>query len=77
MRKYKRFYLLLMKKGSNRKDKGVYYIPHDLVKFITINLAKLSCGKLKPNNLHILDLNGIPYERFCYKKPFSTKQLQI
>lgn len=55
-------------KGSNRKDKGVYYTPHDLVKFITINLAKLSCGKLKPNNLHILDLNGIPYERFCYKK---------
>ena len=55
-------------KGSNRKDKGVYYTPHDLVKFITVNLAKLSCGKLKPNNLHILDLNGIPYERFCYKK---------
>ena len=55
-------------KGSNRKDKGVNYTPHDLVKFITINLAKLSCGKLKPNNLHILDLNGIPYERFCYKK---------
>lgn len=55
-------------KGNNRKDKGVYYTPHDLVKFVTINLAKLSCGKLKTNNLHILDLNGIPYECFCYKK---------
>lgn len=55
-------------KGSERKNKGVYYTPHDLVRFITINLAKLSCGKLKPNNLHIMDLNGIPYESFCYKK---------
>lgn len=54
--------------GINRKNKGVYYTPHDLVNFIVINLAKLSCGKLKPNNLHILDLNGIPYEHFCYQK---------
>lgn len=54
--------------GINRKNKGVYYTPHDLVNFIVINLAKLSYGKLKPNNLHILDLNGIPYEHFCYQK---------
>lgn len=54
--------------GINRKSKGVYYTPHDLVNFIVINLAKLSCGKLKPNNLHVLNLNGIPYEHFCYQK---------
>ncbi|WRK55201.1 Eco57I restriction-modification methylase domain-containing protein [Coprobacillaceae bacterium CR2/5/TPMF4] len=26
------------------------------------------CGKLKPNNLHVLDLNGMPYRSFCYEK---------
>lgn len=55
-------------KGNNRKNKGVYYTPSDLVKFITINLAKLSCEKLQPNNLHTLDLTSIPYSQFCYKK---------
>lgn len=62
--------------GINRKNKGVYYTPHDLVNFIVINLAKLSCGKLKPNNLHILDLNGIPYEHFCYQKTVFEITLQ-
>ncbi len=55
-------------KGTNRKTKGVYYTPHDLVRFIIVNLAKISCGKLRANNLHVLDLNGIPYSSFCYKK---------
>lgn len=54
--------------SHNRKSRGVYYTPRDLVDFIAINLIKSSYGKLKPNNLHILDLNGIPYEHFCYKK---------
>lgn len=55
-------------KGVNRKVKGVYYTPHDLVRFVTINLYKMACNKLKPNNLHILDLNGIPYNQLCYEK---------
>lgn len=51
-----------------RKARGVYYTPIDLVKFILFNSAKMACGKLKPNNLHVLDLNGIPYNSFCYEK---------
>lgn len=51
-----------------RKARGVYYTPTDLVKFILFNSAKMACGKLKPNNLHVLDLNGIPYTSFCYEK---------
>lgn len=51
-----------------RKARGVYYTPTDLVKFILFNSAKMACGKLKPNNLHVLDLNGIPYNSFCYEK---------
>lgn len=51
-----------------RKARGVYYTPTDLVKFILFNSAKMVCGKLKPNNLHVLDLNGIPYTSFCYEK---------
>lgn len=51
-----------------RKARGVYYTPTDLVKFILFNSSKMVCGKLKPNNLHVLDLNGIPYKRFCYEK---------
>ena len=26
------------------------------------------CKRLQPNNLHVLDLNGIPYSTFCYDK---------
>lgn len=53
-------------KSENRKSKGVYYTPIDLVKFITINSVKLWFEILKPNNLHVLDLNGVPYNKFCY-----------
>lgn len=55
-------------KEDIRKIKGVYYTPTDLVKFILYNSVKMVCGKLKPNNLHVLDLNGIPYSSFCYEK---------
>lgn len=51
-----------------RKARGVYYTPTDIVKFILFNSAKMVCGKLRPNNLHVLDLNGIPYNNFCYEK---------
>lgn len=55
-------------KESIRKDKGVYYTPTDVVKFILTNCIKMVCGKLKPDNIHVMDLNGIPYKSFCYDK---------
>lgn len=55
-------------KEDIRKAKGVYYTPSDIVKFILFNSVKMVCGKLKPNNLHVLDLNGISYSSFCYEK---------
>lgn len=58
----------LNEKESIRKNKGVYYTPKDIVRFILTNSVKLVCGKLKPNNLHVMDLNGVPYSTFCYDK---------
>lgn len=58
----------LNEKEKIRKTKGVYYTPIDVVRFILINCIKSACGKLKPNNLHVLDLNGIPYSSFCFNK---------
>lgn len=55
-------------KEDIRKAKGVYYTPVDIVKFILFNSVKMVCGRLKPNNIHVLDLNGIPYSSFCYEK---------
>lgn len=55
-------------KENIRKARGVYYTPIDVVKFILFNSAKMVCGKLRPNNLHVLDLHGIPYKTFCYEK---------
>lgn len=58
----------LNEKESIRKDKGVYYTPTDIVNFILTNSAKFVCGRLQPNNLHVMDLNGIPYRKFCFEK---------
>lgn len=58
----------LNEKESTRKNKGVYYTPSDLVEFILTNSVKMVCKKLKPNNLHVMDLNGIPYSTLCYDK---------
>lgn len=55
-------------KEAIRKTKGVYYTPQDVVKFILFNSIKMVFNKLKSNNLHVLDLNGIPFNDFCYKK---------
>lgn len=55
-------------KEKSRKSKGVYYTPIDVVRFILINSIKSACGKLRPNGLHVLDLNGIPYNSFCFYK---------
>ncbi|MCH5192029.1 MAG: N-6 DNA methylase [Oscillospiraceae bacterium] len=58
----------LNEKEIDRKEKGVYYTPTDVVKFIVTNSIKSAYGKLHPNNLHVMDLNGIPYKSFCLTK---------
>lgn len=58
----------LNEKESIRKNKGVYYTPNDVVRFILFNSFKSVTSKLKPNNLHVMDLNGIPYSSVCFKK---------
>lgn len=58
----------LNEKGADRKEKGVYYTPYDVVKFIVTNSIKSAYGKLHSNSLHVMDLNGIPYKSFCLSK---------
>lgn len=58
----------LNEKETIRKEKGVYYTPTDVVKFILINSVKMVSNRLKANNLHVLDSNGIPYSKFCFEK---------
>jgi len=59
---------VLNEKENIQKSKGVYYTPTDVVKFILTNTVKSHYGKLRPNNLHVMDLNGIPYKSFCGTK---------
>lgn len=59
-------------KSDARKNNGVYYTANDVVKFIYANTIKSLYGIIKPSNLHVLDLNGIPYNSLCfYKKVFD------
>ncbi len=58
----------LNEKESIRKDKGVYYTPSDIVEFILTNSVKLACAKQKPDSLSDMDLSGISYKTFCYRK---------
>lgn len=58
----------LNEKEADRKEKGVYYTPADVVRFIITNSIKSTFGKLRTNNLHVMDLNGIPYKSFCLTK---------
>lgn len=51
-----------------RRANGVYYTPVDVVKFIVYNSFKMSTGRLKPNNIHVIDLNGIAYRNLCFEK---------
>lgn len=55
-------------KGGKRKSNGVYYTANDVVKFIYSNAIKSFYNNLKPTNLHVQDLNGIPYEELCYSR---------
>lgn len=58
----------LNEKETIKKNKGVYYTPSDVVKFILINSVKMVCNRLKPDNLNVLDLKDIPYSTFCNEK---------
>lgn len=58
----------LNEKEKIRKDKGVYYTPNDVVKFILTNSIKSAYGKLKAENIHNETLNEIPYQSFCTQK---------
>lgn len=55
-------------KEDGRKIRGVYYTPYDVVKFMLYNSVKASCKRLKSTNLHVLDLDGVPYKTVCYNK---------
>lgn len=59
---------VLNEKEDIQKSKGVYYTPADVVKFILTNAVKSHYGKLRPSNIHVMDLNGIPYKSFCLTK---------
>lgn len=55
-------------KEQIRKSNGVYYTSNDVVKFIYSNSIKALYGTLRSSNLHVQDLNGIPYRSFSYCK---------
>lgn len=55
-------------KQSIRKNKGVYYTPNDVVRFILTNSIKASFGKLSISNISDMSLENIPYRSFCCKK---------
>lgn len=57
----------LNENGSAKKEKGIYYTPLDLVSFIVINSVKSFYRMISPDNVHVLDTNGVPYEDFCFK----------
>lgn len=54
-------------KSDGRKIKGVYYTPSDLVNYIVVNSIKLWNKKLNSTNLHVNNLNGIAYNKTCFK----------
>lgn len=63
----------LNEKETIRKNKGVYYTPLDVVKFILINSVKMVCNRLKPNNLHVLDLMVFLIVLFAMRKQYMIQ----
>lgn len=53
---------------GKRKSNGVYYTANDVVRFIYCNSIKSLYNNLKSTNLHVQDINGIPYKELCYEK---------
>lgn len=62
------FLATLNEKESDRKKKGVYYTPTDVVNFILLNSFKLSSEKLRPDTISTGGLKELPYNSLCYKK---------
>lgn len=58
----------LNEKESIRKNKGVYYTPSDIVRFILTNSVKMACIKRRPVSLSDMDLGGVAHSVFCYRK---------
>jgi len=58
----------LNEKETIRKNKGVYYTPSDVVRFILINSVKMVCGRLNPGNVSFQELGDVPYKSFCLDK---------
>lgn len=55
-------------KESIRKDKGVFYTPNDVVRFILINSVKALYGKLTSSNINDIDSHEIPWKSFATSK---------
>lgn len=55
-------------KESIRKDKGVYYTPADVVRFIVANTIKSSYGILSPENIQSTTLDIEITDSFCLHK---------
>lgn len=58
----------LNEKETGRRDKGVYYTPPDVVRFILASCARLSCGRLRPEKIREEGLEEIPYTTFCFRR---------
>lgn len=55
-------------KESIRKNKGVYYTPTDVVRFIVANSVKASYGSLKAENIQSLEIAPALIKDFCLEK---------
>ena len=58
----------LNEREEGRRDKGVYYTPPDVVRFILTRCARLSCGRLQPDRIQEEGLEEIPYTAFCFRR---------
>lgn len=58
----------LNEKELIRKDKGVYYTPGDVVRFILTNSIKALYGRISPTNINDDNLLEIPWKSFAIDK---------
>lgn len=54
-------------KETVRKDKGVYYTPKDVVRFILNNTINAAFERLTPRSIGRKSLRHIPYSEFCFE----------
>jgi hypothetical protein len=55
-------------KEDGRKNKGIYYTPTDVVRFITVNCIRGAFGLINCDNLSSTDFSRIPVREFCLEK---------